>query len=151
MTCARIMNDAHPRLREDSSLEEAWLALEQSGVTALPVVDSTGRYLGVFTQTDFFRLALPKAAAVEGGLSDLAFASETVDDLRRRLRHVRGEKVRNNLDPATPSVRPGTSVVEAVLHFSRGFCSLPVVDENSGRLLGVISASSLLTELAPRD
>jgi CIC family chloride channel protein len=89
--------------------------------SVFPVVDEEGTYIGVLTTAD---------------LGAVARAGHALDDVLVAA------------DVATPSatLSPGDSLLEAVRRMGvRGDASLPVVDPATGRLLGVVSRSQVLS------
>jgi CBS domain-containing protein len=147
MTCKHIMTEARPVLQGDDSLEIGWHTLEKEKAHALAVVDGNGAYLGTFGLGDLLKVTLPRAASIQLGLSDLSFADETLGDLRRRLHGAGGKLIKDHLDKETPLVHPDMPILEAALLLAHGPSFVPVVEENSRRLLGIINAWDLVTEL----
>ncbi len=105
----------------------------------VPVVDAAGRYLGMFGVHCLFRLVLPKALTMEDGLDDASFIKESLSELHERLREVEQQPVTLCVSKDVPTVAPDTSLVEALLIMYRSHSSIPVVEPDTGRLLGVIS------------
>ncbi len=105
----------------------------------LPVIDEEGRYLGIFGVNCLLRLVLPKAAVMEKGLDEVSFIHETLSDLHERLREVSAEPVSRCMNLEVATVPPDMPLVETLLLLYRTKTSIPVVEPESGRLLGVIS------------
>ena len=105
----------------------------------LPVVDDQGRFLGVFGVQCLLRTALPKAALVKDGLNSVTFVRETLKDLRQRLAAVENEPVTYCLTEDVPVVFPETPLLETLLILYRNRISIPVVDKDTGALVGMIS------------
>lgn len=141
-----VRSDA-PSVAETASISEATRMLLDSKLSALPVVDGSGRYLGIFSMDRLFSLLLPKAVLVEGGLSDLGFLPDPMEILCERMREHGAESVRQALTADVPVVHPETPLLEVVLLLYRGENDIPVVDPESGRLLGIIAGSDLLKKV----
>jgi CBS-domain-containing membrane protein len=105
----------------------------------LPVVDEEGRYLGVFGVNCLVKLVLPKAAIMEQGLDSVSFMRETLKDLHERLRRVEHERISVCMNTDVATVRPDTPLVETLLILYRTKTSIPVVEPDSRRLVGMIS------------
>lgn len=105
----------------------------------LPIVDAGGRYLGVFGVGCLLRLVLPKAAVMEQGLEDVSFVSDSLKDLRRRLKEIEDQPVTLCLSDEATDIEPDTPLVETLLVLYRTRRSVPVVNPADGRLLGVVS------------
>jgi len=80
-----------------------------------------------------------KKVLVEQGLRTVPYVRDTLKDLRQRLAKVEDQAVDCYLEEDVPMVSPDTPLVETLLILYRNRCSLPVVDPESGRLLGMIS------------
>jgi len=105
----------------------------------LPVVDDDGHYLGSFGVSCLLKNVLPKAALMKHGLDSLPFVQETLADLHNRVRELENEPVAMCMTTDAETVSPDTPLVESLLILYQNRDSLPVVDTDSGKLLGVIS------------
>jgi CBS domain-containing protein len=103
------------------------------GVSALPVVDASGRVVGVVSEADL----LPRVEVTDGARRP-----------RRKAHAMRAEELMTT--PAI-TIRPGAAIAEAarVLDAMR-VKRLPVVDTD-GRLLGIVSRRDLLRMYTRRD
>jgi len=138
-TAASVMDPNPTSVKPDDLIGTAARYIMQHRYRNLPVIDEEGRFLGIFGVNCLLRLVLPKAAVMEKGLDQVSFIHETLSDLHERLRQVSTEPVSRcmNLDVAT--VPPDTPLVETLLLLYRTKTSIPVVEPESGRLLGMIS------------
>ena len=105
----------------------------------VPIVDSKQCYLGVFGVNCLLRLVLPQAALVEHGLTDLSFVSDSLKDLRRRLKESEDQPVTICLSDEATVIGPDTPLLETLLVLYQTRRSIPVVDPKDGCLLGVVS------------
>ena len=105
----------------------------------VPIVDGQGFYLGVFGVDCMLRLVLPKAALMEHGLTDISFVSDNLKDLRRRLREYVDKPVTICLSDEATVIEPDTPLLETLLVLYHSRRSVPVVNPDDGRLLGVVS------------
>ena len=105
----------------------------------LPVIDDEGRYLGIFGVNCLLRLVLPKAAVMERGLEGVSFIHETLADLHDRLREVQHQPVSLCMNTEVATVPPDKPLVETLLILYRTKTSIPVIEPETGKLLGVIS------------
>ncbi len=76
---------------------------------------------------------------MEDGLENIHFVRETLSDLRRRLKEVENEPIAICMHDEESRVSPDTPLLEALRMLYLTRASLPVVDPESGRLLGMIS------------
>ena len=105
----------------------------------VPVIDAQGRYLGVISSNRLLAGILPKAATLDEGMADLSFVKDTVEDLRERWSEAEGRPVTEFLDTSLRTVDPDTSLAETLLALYQNRTSLPVVEEATGRLVGIVS------------
>jgi len=134
-------------IRADATPEEAVAFLVDSGFSAAPVIDEAGRPVGVISRTDVVvyhrqRLLLPAAAP---------YYFESADEIAAAVGEERAAAcVADVMTPAVFSVAPHLPLGEVAgqmteLHVHRLF----VVDD-SGVLVGVVSALDLLRHLRPQ-
>jgi len=105
----------------------------------LPVVDDEGRFMGVFGVGCLLRLALPKAVVMDKGLDTVPFVRDSLSDLHRRLKAVENEPISLCMHDEMVRVSPDTPLIETLLTLHKSRASLPVVEPDSGKLVGVIS------------
>jgi CBS domain-containing protein len=103
------------------------------------VVDEHGRYLGVISSNRLLASILPKAATMDEGMADLSFVKDTVEDLRERWREAENLPVTQFIDTSLRTVPPDASLTETLLALYQNRTSLPVVEEDTGRLVGIVS------------
>jgi CBS-domain-containing membrane protein len=142
-----VYNPAFAALAADDTVADAAARMLSDRVTDLPVVDAAGRLVGMFRLERLFGLLLPKAALLGDGVPDLAFVSDTLAELRERMRDVDSQPVGELVVPPEHVVRPETSPLEIVLLLYKGANNVPVVESASGRLVGMISARDVLEAL----
>ncbi|MBI4968323.1 MAG: CBS domain-containing protein [Rhodospirillales bacterium] len=147
MTCQAILNPPKTTLRPDQTVAQAMAILFAEHRLSLPVVDEKGRYRGMFGIHRLLGLALPKAAGLDQA-PHLAFVSDRPDDIRARLKAVADQPLSRHLDETVHPIRPTTPLVETLLLLYRSRDDLPVVDDQSGTLVGVVSLRDALDTLA---
>ncbi|MCU0837871.1 MAG: CBS domain-containing protein [Rhodospirillales bacterium] len=153
MTCREIMNADPPVLRHTDTVGVALRKLLAERYLALPVVDDEGRYLGLFAKSRLFGLMLPSIVALEdvlpkiAHLTDLAYLSDDLEDLRARFATLRNDPVARFADREAPTLKPDSPLMEAVLLVFRTRNFVPVVEPLSGRLAGMVSTWEILDKL----
>jgi CBS domain-containing protein len=111
---------------------------------SLPVVDEEDRFTGMFTANCLLYLVLPKVATMEQGLDSLPYVQYSVDDLRENLKKYLDMPVTLCLKTEHVAVvHPDMPIVETLLTLYKARTNLPVVDRDSGRLVGTISYYSV--------
>ena len=150
MTVRTFMTANPVTLRADDTVAKAAEIMQKHRYLILPVVDGEGRYTGVFDMWDLLALLLPKAATMDDLVPNLSFLSDDLPALQQRMKEIGGQPVGPLARPDLPLLRPDTSPVEALLLFYRNRCTLPVVDEASGKLVGVMSYWDALAAVSGR-
>jgi CBS domain-containing protein len=138
VTVSAFMTKNPVTLRADDTVGRAAEIMLKNRYLILPVVDAERRYTGVFDMWDLLALLLPKGAVVDH-LPGLGFLADDLPALQQKLKGMSEQKVGPLARPDLPMLRPDTSPVEALLLFYRNRSTLPVVDETSGKLVGVLS------------
>jgi CBS-domain-containing membrane protein len=146
-----IRNTSFRVLKDSDSVGEAVQGMLDDRVSDLPVVDDEGRLIGLFKLDRLLASLLPKATLIGYGVPDLAFISDTVTQLRERMREVEAEPLRHFAIKADHVVHPDTSPVEIVLLLYKGANNVPVVDRDSGKLVGMVAARDVLAALQAKE
>jgi CBS domain-containing protein len=153
-TCRSIMTTNPVVIKHTESVAKAMRMLLDHRLLGLPVVDDDGRYLGMFLRSRLVALLLPTIVQLEERLPEVArlielgFMTDTLDDAHDRFQRVANDPVSKYLQTDTPILRLDTPVMNAVLYLYRTRSYLPVVDEASGKLLGVVSIWDVLGRIA---
>jgi CBS domain-containing protein len=143
---AHLYTTSYATLHDSDLVSEATRRMLADRVTDLPVVDDDGKLLGMFRLDRLLAALLPRAALVGYGL-DLSFVSDTLDQLHDKMRDIEDHPVSEFRVPPDHVVHPDTPPIEIVLLIYRGASSVPVVDQASGRLVGMVSARDVLAAL----
>jgi len=153
-TCNSIMTTNPVVIKQTESIAKAMRMLLDNRLLGLPVVDDDSRYLGMFLRSRLVALLLPTIVQLEerlpevSRLMELGFMTDTLDDAHDRFEKVASDPVSRYLQTDTPVLRLDTPVMNAVLYLYRTRSYLPVVDEASGKLLGVVSTWDVLGRIA---
>jgi CBS domain-containing protein len=149
MNSPTIYQTDFPRLEATDSVGVALRRMLDDRVSDLPVVDASGALIGMFKLVEVYATLLPHGALLGHGIPDLTFVTDTLGRLREKLREVEDDPVREFVVKADHVIHPHTPPLEIVLLLHRGANNVPVVDPDSGRLVGMVSARDLLTALQP--
>ncbi len=155
LTCKDVMvsPETQKTIHPDESIATAFNIIKESGVRFLPVVEEDGTYVGVFTAPTLLKLILPSAATI--GLNDeamrvpiesLGFMSLTRDDFEQQLERLKHQKVRDNMSRPVniPIAAPDTPVMEGIFLIYKFKRHVILVDPETQRFIGTVSANSLL-------
>ena len=139
MTATSIM-DPNPTVVKSTDIIKTVIGyIMENRYRNLPVVDDDGHYLGSFGVTCLLKNVLPKAVLMKKGLTSVPFVQETLSDLRNRLIELENEPVSTCMNTEAQTVPPDMPLVQTLLILYKNKDSLPVVEADSGKLLGVIS------------
>lgn len=150
MTIHQLLSPSSPHLNATDSVAVAAQMLLSNRLSAIPVVDETGRYIGIFSMNRLLSLLLPKAVLLEGGVSDLSFMSDTLELLCERMEQHGAMPVSDVVEKNVRVLYPDTPLLETVLLLYRGENDIPVVDKVSGQLLGMVVGTDLLTRVCKK-
>ncbi|RRS31296.1 MAG: hypothetical protein OI74_14610 [Gammaproteobacteria bacterium (ex Lamellibrachia satsuma)] len=126
-------------LKPTDTISTAVQEIMQHRYRQVPVVTEDGGFLGVFGVNCLLKLVLPKAAVMEKGLTSLSFVYESLGDLHQRLKDMEHEPISICMKQDVEIVTPDTPLVETLLVLYRNRTSIPVVDPENNKLLGMIS------------
>ena len=142
-----VYNTAYSALDADDSEGDATRRMLADRVSDLPVVDADGRLIGLFKLDRLFASLLPKAALLGYGMPDLAFVSDSLAELRERMRGVEDARLREFVVKPDHVVHPDTSPLEIVLLLYKGANNIQVVTRDTGQLVGMAAARDVLAAL----
>jgi len=134
-------------LNESATISSATQHLLAHKRSSLPVTDSNGCYLGMFSMHRLLSLLLPKAVLIDGGVSDLGFVSDPMEILSERMREHGARQIGDVLEKRAPVAYPDTPLLEVVLHLYRGENDIPIVEKDSNKFLGMLAGSILLDKV----
>jgi len=138
-----IMTSPVITLTPDTPISEAAQTLLDKHVNGCPVVDETGKLVGILCQSDLVaqqkRLSLPTVFTLLDGMVPMS----SMSDLDREMEKIAAITVSQAMSPDPEFVAPETSLEDiATLMVDRGFHTLPVVD--AGQVVGVIGMEDIL-------
>ncbi|HTW36402.1 MAG TPA: CBS domain-containing protein [Rhizomicrobium sp.] len=140
MRCAAIMTVNPPSVRDTDSIAEAATQLIAGRHLGLPVVDADGRYVGMFGTDDLLGLVVPRVAIAGGNVvPNLRFVGDNPGTLAERFREIAQQAVGTIADRTAIALAPDTPQIEAFRIFCRSRTSLPVVEPESRKLVGLVS------------
>jgi CBS domain-containing protein len=138
MLVREVMSTSPLTVTGDRTVQSALHTMAEAHVTSLPVVSAAGHLRGIVSEADLIRervLADPRMHAT-ARLDDAGGWPAVVDEV---------------MTPHVVTVGPDTDLLDAVeLLTSTTVKSLPVVDR-TGRVLGMLSRSDVVTALAGSD
>lgn len=119
----------------------------------VPVVESDGRYVGMFARSELIAVMMPRVLALADRLPEIArlldagYVSDSVEDVRARYQQVANEPVEKHMQIDAPVLRPETPIITTLLFLHRTRNFLPVVEESTGKLVGIVSTWDVLARI----
>jgi CBS domain-containing protein len=147
LTAADLMTQSVVMVPEHMSLPCAARLLSRSHVTGAPVVDETGRCIGVLSATDFLRwVESGKATAGHAAHATFTQAWQIVDP-----EELPGGEVRAHMTPDPVFVAPTAPLGELARKMLDAHIHRVIVAGPDGHPVGIVSSTDLLAALARAD
>lgn len=145
-----IMTPDPVTLNPETDIRAAVAVLIEKKINGAPVVDASGKVVGVLCQSDLVaqqkRVTMPSLLSVLDGF--IALSSR--EDFERELKKIAASRVAEAMTPDPVVVSPDTPIDEiATAMVNEKLYTLPVVD--SGRLVGVVGKEDILKTLLGHD
>ncbi len=146
---ADVMSTQVATLRPDEKVEHAADVLADKNIGSLPVVDATGRLLGILRDDDLIaseaRVHVPTFINFLG--LGMAFPGE-MKHLERELKKIAGATVQDVMQADPPTVSPDATLedVATIMH-DEGVNSLPVVDHDD-KVVGIVARADIVRFIA---
>lgn len=130
----------------EATVEQALHMLDDRGLRAAPVVDKDNIFLGMFSTHDVIRSLVP--SYMTAGMASLDFAVGASPVLADRLRQQFPSRVGDHVSADNcMKIMSQTHTWEALRLLAEYGSPLPVVERDTGRLLGLISEQSAIEAL----
>lgn len=133
--------------RQGQTVEDIMSMLEDKHIRSVPVVDENDKLLGIFGYDQILNQLLPVSARIEDGLQRLDFIVGAAPGVAKRLRKLYPLKVEDVLKKDCCVVYPQTPTWEAIRLLVKYGSPIPVVEEKSGIMIGIITEQSALADL----
>ena len=147
MTCQTAMLEEVVSVGPRQTIGDALTLLKTKCIRWAPVVDADGRFLGHFAYSDVLAKLLPgplslDAQSLLGAHLRLDYMLDADSDVAKELHALLPVPIEDMMDGTTIVVRPTTPLWEGIRLLVLHGGPLPVVDEDSGKLLGLLSVQS---------
>ncbi len=139
MTCAAIMTPNPHSVRADHTVGRAADELIAHRYINLPVVDEAGRLVGLFGMHDLLALLVPRIAMVGDLVPNLRFMSDDLSVLREKYSAFHDTPVSRAMNKEPIALYADTAIVQAVRLFCHDHMTLPVIEQKTRRLVGIVS------------
>jgi len=137
----------------DQTIGDALQLMEQHGVRMLPIIDAAGKLVGQFTFGVVLSNLLPGPVTVEThGLMDanlrLDYLVDADEQVAKRLTELLPVTLGEVMDRTPRAVYPDTPLWEAIRQLFQFQSPIAVIEESTGKFLGLLSVQSVMCELA---
>ena len=139
MNAASLMDPNPVFLRPEDCISTAAAFIMEKRYRSLPVIDEDRCFLGLFGVNCLLKQVLPKAALIDDGLTNVAFIHETLSDLHDRFREVEDKPISMCMHKDVLTLSPETPLIETLLTLYNQRAAIPIVEDGSCKLLGMIS------------
>ncbi len=133
---------ANSTVVDSATLAEALAKMVKHHMQQLLIINADGEFLGEISTFTLAKLLLP--TNLDHPQTRQEAAEETAIDVDDRIGPSLGRKVRDFIEHDLPVMDPDTPLVEALNLLAAGKLRLPVVDPATKKLIGVISALTVL-------
>lgn len=120
----------------DTTYEEAARIMNDRSYSGMPVVDASGRMVGIVSEKDLLKGLFPRYR--DYAMDPEGYRDQEVQE--REIAAVRNRPVKEFMVPQVVTVRPDDPILRAGgLMLAYEVHRLPVVDERSGKLQGIVT------------
>lgn len=141
-----IIRDAYT-VKPDMLVADALEYLKENRIRMAPVVDDDGKLCGAFSLSVLLKSLLPISVTMDEGVQRLEFVIGAGPGVAKRLRKTKPRTVREVMATDIVVVHPTTAIWEIVRLLVKYGSPIPVIEEQSGKFVGVVSEQSSIEEL----
>ena len=147
MPCESAMVTAVHTVRPDMDVAEALEYLQKHNIRSAPVVDAQNHMVGLLSLSVLLKSLLPVSVTMEEGLQKLDFLIGAGPGIAKRLRKVKLQTVEEVMRTDPIVLHVSTPIWEVIRLLVKYGSPLPVVEEGSNALLGIVSEQSCIEDL----
>lgn len=151
LDCGTIMRPMHTWLYEDDPAGTAIDFMSEKHMGLVPVVDRDERFVGLLSGDRLMHFMLPKHLTMVRGMDRMSYLRESKEELGERLGELAQRTIGEIMDSRAQVVNPDTPLVEAQKILAGTQFVVPVVDPETGKLLGAISFFTILSALRDEE
>jgi predicted transcriptional regulator len=146
MSIKTAITDKFLSVSPDDTVEDALKALKKAKVETAPVLDDQGRLLGVFSLQALMKNLLPVSVPMNDGIT-LDITIPAGPGIAKRLNKVHFLSVSAVMERKVNAITSETPVWEAINFLVQYGSPLIVVEYQTGKAIGIMTAQSALDEL----
>jgi len=149
-TAKQIMTKRVHTASPNESVEKIINRMAKEGITGLPVINKTGRLLGIITEGDIAKHEhnphTPRAISLLGGLIYL----ENPEAFKEELKKICAQKAKDLMTTEVTAIEPNTTLEEIIgIMQEKKLSRLPVIDKNS-HLKGIVTRTDIVRALGKK-
>jgi CBS-domain-containing membrane protein len=149
LTAADVMTRDVITVKKETTIRELAEHFAQHRISSAPVVDDSGKMIGIVTETDLIEQDKSLHIPTVISLFDWVFYLESDRKFEKELKKMTGQTVGDIFTEDVLSVEPTTPVSDvADLISSKKVNSVPVVE--GGRLVGIVARIDLIRSMIRR-
>lgn len=151
MSAEQFMSHDPVTAPADERVADALVKMCNKHIHNLPVMDSDGKFLGLFGLRNLLHALLPKAATISPALESLDFLADNLEEVIESLQEVADQPVKNHLDREHLILcRTDEPIMEVIRKLHEAPTSLPVVllESDGAHLVGMISYWDILAHIS---
>ena len=147
MACENAMITNVIKAHQDETVETVLNRLKEHSLRCLPVTDDDGILVGIFCLKRVLENLLPVSVTMPDGLQRLNFVVGATPGIAKRLYKLKPQKVSQVMDTEVYVVHPETETWESFRLIVNYGSPIPVVEKETGKLIGIISEQSAVKEM----
>ena len=151
MSAEQFMSRDPVTAHADERVRDALVKMCDKHIHNLPVMDSDGKFIGLFGLRNLLCALLPKAATIAPALKSLVFLADNLEEVIESLQEVADQPVKNYLDRDHLILcRTDEPIMEVIRKLYEAPTSLPVVlvESDGTHLVGMISYWDILAHIS---
>lgn len=139
-------------INENVPLHTAISVITSKCLAALPVINESGKFIGIIGVNGLLEMLLPQAvrsALAENNdtIPSLSFMDDNTEELHDRLAHIADTPVGKLAKRDAHVIYPDSPIAEAVLVMLRGEDEVAMVERDTHKFIRMVSALDLLHTL----
>lgn len=139
MKASDVMDPNPSTIRETDTIGYGANIIMKNRYRNLPVVDEHFCYVGMFGVNCLLKQVIPNAVLMHKGLENVGFLHESMEDLYARFADASDQPIAMCMSHDIHPVAPDAPLTETLLQLYETKSSIPVVEPDTCKLLGMIS------------
>ena len=148
-TVAEVMTPNPLSVNPQTSLKDAIAILAEKRISGLPVVDETGKLMGVISESDLMWQETGIDPPPYIMLLDSVIYLRNPSRYDKLVHKALGQTVEEVMTDKPITIRPEQSIKEAAhLMYEKHIRRLPVLEDGTGKVIGIITRGDIIRTMA---